>query len=421
MEWSERLNSAIDYIEKNLAKKIDTEVAAKKALCSDSHFQRMFNVVTGITLGEYIRRRRLTLAAAELASGNIKVMDVALKYGYDSPEAFTRAFRHVHGVSPQAARIQGIALHSYPRISFHINMIGGTDISYKIIQKPAFDAVGIVKKFTSAEGTAPAQFWVDFRQTTDSSVLHNLNHGELGPVTGGLALGVVFNINKDDFKYGIAVEKIGGVIPDGFEMIHLPASTWAVFDVFGMMPDALWQADRRIYGEWLHSTGYESSAGIKLEVYLSGNHNQKWVPIKTKKNHFSFSATTSTLAPSIFRGSLSGNWAAGSFSAPGNGTFSMTVDSNGIVQGSFKGDYSGIIEGQVDLDGNVNAIGTSISGSSTSIVITIVGRLITSGSTISIFGNFKINEHWLYFTGTGNVSSVEYYFPNRVKVKRILK
>jgi hypothetical protein len=145
------------------------------------------------------------------------------------------------------------------------------------------------------------------------------------------------------------------------------------------------------------------------------------VPIKTKNNHFSFSAPKSTLAPSIFRGSLSGNWAAGSFSAPGNGTFSMTVDSNGIVQGSFKGDYSGIIEGQVDLDGNVNAIGTSISGSSTPIVITIVGRLVVSASTISIFGNFKINEHWLYFTGTGKVSSVEYYFPNRVKVKRIPK
>ncbi|MBW1803327.1 MAG: helix-turn-helix domain-containing protein, partial [Deltaproteobacteria bacterium] len=125
MEWSERLNSAIEYIEDNLTGVIVTEVAADKALCSSFHFQRIFYVVIGITLGEYIRRRRLTLAATELSSGNSKVIDVALKYGYESPEAFTRAFRHIHGITPQAARESGAPLVAYPRVSFHISIEGG--------------------------------------------------------------------------------------------------------------------------------------------------------------------------------------------------------------------------------------------------------------------------------------------------------
>lgn len=152
MEWSERMSAAINYIEANLSDKIDMNIAAEKALCSSFHFQRMFYVVIGISLGEYIRRRRLTLAATELSFGTNKVIDVALKYGYDSPTAFSRAFHQVHGISPQAARTPGVKLVAFPRVSFHISLEGGTDMDYKIIEKPAFDLVGKSRKFTTRQG-----------------------------------------------------------------------------------------------------------------------------------------------------------------------------------------------------------------------------------------------------------------------------
>ncbi len=152
MEWSDRMNAAVDYIEENLAGEIDFDEAANRALCSTYHFQRMFFAVNGVTPSEYARRRRLTLAARELSSGNTKVIDIAMKYGYDSPNAFTRAFRNMHGVTPQAAREPGVTLTAYPRISFHIELKGGTDMDYKIIEKPAFPVALTVRRFTNVNG-----------------------------------------------------------------------------------------------------------------------------------------------------------------------------------------------------------------------------------------------------------------------------
>ena len=292
MEWSERLNSAIDYIEDNLTGEIITEIAAEKALCSSFHFQRIFYVAIGITVGEYIRRRRLTLAATELSSGNPRVIDVALKYGYDSPGAFTRAFRNIHGVTPQAAREPGVALVAYPRVSFHIRIEGGVNMDYKITEKPAFDVVGKARRFTTANGenlVKIPQFWTEFIQSKDSEVLFKLNSGKLGPVTDGDCLGVCFDYDgMDEFSYGIAVEKIGDTVPMGFEVIHIPAATWAIFDVIGPMPDALQDANKRIYGEWFPSTGYEHAGTADFEVYFPGDvnspnyHTQIWVPVKKK-------------------------------------------------------------------------------------------------------------------------------------------
>jgi AraC family transcriptional regulator len=292
MEWSERLNSAIDYIEDNLTGEIITEIAADKALCSSFHFQRIFYVVTGVTMGEYIRRRRLTLAATELSSGNPRVIDVALKYGYDSPGAFARAFRNMHGVTPQAAREPGVALVAYPRVSFHIRLEGGFNMDYKITEKPAFDVVGKARRFTTANGenfVKIPQFWTEFAESKDGQVLFGLNGGKPGPVTGADNLGVCFDYEgMDEFSYGIAVEKIGDTVPTGFEVIHIPASTWAIFDIIGAMPHAIGDANKRIFGEWLPSSGYEHTGTADFEAYFPGDvnspdyHTQVWVPVKKK-------------------------------------------------------------------------------------------------------------------------------------------
>jgi AraC family transcriptional regulator len=292
MEWSERMNTAIGYIEDNLAGEIDFTEAAKKACCSLFHFQRMFLVIIGVTPAEYSRKRKLTLAARELASTDDKVIDIALKYGYDSPDSFTRAFRNVHGINPQAARAPGVKLAAFPRISFNIELKGGNDMDYSIIEKPAFEILGRSRKFRTVNGEnfiKIPQFWDEFMKTDEYKILGDLTGKKPGAVTGGAMLGVCFageGSNWDPFSYGIGVEKPAKKSPVKFEVIPVPASAWAIFDC---KLDNLQDITRRIFSEWFPSTGYEHAPAPEIEVYLPGDFNntamkcQIWIPVVKKK------------------------------------------------------------------------------------------------------------------------------------------
>lgn len=143
MEWLRNLSSAIDYIENNLDKEISYEEAARIACCSPFYFQRLFSYVSGISLSEYIRRRKMTQAAFELQRTNAKVIDIALKYGYTSPTAFNRAFRSVHHITPAAARQKGSPLHAYPAMHFSVQITGGAPMTYHIGNKPSMRIVGV--------------------------------------------------------------------------------------------------------------------------------------------------------------------------------------------------------------------------------------------------------------------------------------
>jgi len=293
MEWPERMNAAIEYIEDNLAGEIDLNEAAKVACCSTFHFQRIFFAVNGLTPVEYARRRRLTLAARELSSGNSKIIDIAMKYGYESPDAFTRAFRQLHGITPQAAREPGVKLVAFPRVSFHIILKGGNDMDYRIIEKPAFDVVGKARKFTTVNGEnfiKIPQFWDEFIQAKHYDVLMKLTQGKTGPVTGADSLGVCIGVGgMEEFTYGIGVEKPEKAVPAGFDIIHIPAATWAIFESIGPMPKAIQDVTKQIFEEWFPSTGYEHAAKPELEVYLPGDTSspeyrcQVWIPIIKKK------------------------------------------------------------------------------------------------------------------------------------------
>jgi AraC family transcriptional regulator len=289
MEWSERVNAAIDYIEANLAGEIDFNEAAKKACCSTFHFQRIFFAVNGLTPVEYARRRKLTLAATEISSGSSKVIDVAIKYGYDSPDAFTRAFRNLHGVTPQAAREPGVRLTASPRISFHIELKGGNDMDYRIIEKPAFPVAIMVRQFTSVNGDNfkdIPEWWQEFMASPDCSALTALSGGKPGAVTGGVMLGVCYGgAETGEFYYGIAVELPQGASPGKFEKMKIPATTWAVFDC---SLANLQDVTKRVFGEWYMSTGYEHPGSPDLEVYLPEGSGQDmkceiWAPVVKKK------------------------------------------------------------------------------------------------------------------------------------------
>ena len=292
MEWSERMNAAISYIESNLDGDIEYKAAAKLACCSLFHFQRMFMVILGVTPAEYARKRRLTLAARDLISTDEKVIDIAMKYGYEAPDSFTRAFRNVHGITPQAARAPGVKLSAFPRVSFNIVLKGGTDMDYKIIEKPAFEIIGRSRKFRTVNGEnfiKIPQFWQEYMATPEYKTLMDLTGGKPGAVTGGGCLGICYggeNTNWDPFSYGIGIEKPAKKSPVKFEIIPVPAAAWAVFDC---RLDNLQDTTKRIFSEWFPSTGYEHSPAPEIEVYLPEDPRTKvmlcqiWIPVVKKK------------------------------------------------------------------------------------------------------------------------------------------
>ena len=288
MDWSERMNAAVEYLEENLAGEPNINKAAEKAACSTFYFQRMFFAINGLTPAEYIRRRRLTLAATELSYSDTRVIDVAMKYGYDSPNAFTRAFRQLHGVTPQAAREPGTTLTAYPRISFHIILKGGNDMDYKVVKKPAFSVAITLKKFTNASGEKlkdiPA-WWQEFLKSPDCTALTTLAGNATGAITGGTMLGVCYgDIDSVEFFYGIAVELPEGTGLGKFEKKEIPATTWAIFDC---TLGNLQEVTRQVFGEWYIATGYEHPGTPDLEVYLPEGEGdemkcQIWAPVVKK-------------------------------------------------------------------------------------------------------------------------------------------
>nr|WP_325253588.1 AraC family transcriptional regulator [uncultured Oscillibacter sp.] len=279
MDWISQLNDAMSYVEENLTEEITLEGAARRAACSAYHFQRMFPCMTGISFSEYVRRRRMTAAAMDLAEG-AKVMDTAVRYGYDSPTAFNRAFQSVHGLPPSAARVRGAALRSFPRITFTLSIKGEEAMEYRIEEREAFRVVGFsMKGPMSLENCFERvpEFW---GQTAgEIPRLAALMDGS-GPM--GI-LGVSACDGGSFSGYYIAAATRAPAPADMAEY-SVPAGTWAVFPCRGPMPQAMQDLQRRIVSEWLPSSGYEYAEAPDIEVYSADNlHNEVWLPIVPKK------------------------------------------------------------------------------------------------------------------------------------------
>lgn len=300
MEWPERMNAVIDYIEDNLIDEVDIEKAADIACCSTYHLQRIFLAVNGLSIAEYIRRRRLTLAAGEIMTGNARIIDIALKYGYTSPDSFTRAFRNLHGVNPQAARESGVELVAFPRIRFHITLTGGVDMEYKIVEKPAFEIIAKTERTISDKiingvilPETWEKFWWDvwdaFNREKRYEEFRKLTGGRPGQVTGAEFLGITtLSDNMEEFSYAIGFENNGIDVPEGYDIIRIPAAAWAVFESKGAVPKAIHDLEDRVFIEWFPSTGYEHDNKPELEIYLTGDRSseeyrcQFWEPVVKK-------------------------------------------------------------------------------------------------------------------------------------------
>ncbi|MCR1848873.1 AraC family transcriptional regulator [Paeniclostridium sordellii] len=281
MEWLEKLNEALQYIEGNLDGEIKYEKVANIACCTTYHFQRMFSYIAGTPLSEYIRNRRLTKAALDLQNGE-KVIDVAIRYGYESPTAFNRAFQKIHNVSPSVAQKEGTFLKAYPPISFKITMKGVEEMEYRIVKKEEMRIVGakaLLEKNVEENFNTVPMLWQEVAQSGKIMEIASL----MGPDSKGV-LGVSACMDYlDKWEYYIAVET-DKEAPKGLEEYTIPACTWAVFPGEGQMPTAIQDIEKRAITQWLPTSGYEYADAPDIELYLNQDPmNSKfevWIPIR---------------------------------------------------------------------------------------------------------------------------------------------
>jgi AraC family transcriptional regulator len=270
VSWYERMNKAIDYIEANLSGQIDFDVISKIMCQSAVNFQRTFSIVTDITVNEYIRRRRMTLAAFEMQNSNVKVIDLAMKYGYESPEAFTRAFKEIHGISPMTARKEVIQLKSYPRLTFLLTVQGDVVMDYRIESKEAFKVYGIERIFTSDEGkhlTEIPNFWLE--------TIRNGKYDKLLKSTNGTsdihAICQYRETGGNTFPYMLFAYKTKESETNGFVEVEVPSATWAIFrtreHTEAETSEVIQNLTKRVYTEWLPTANYEKVDGYELELY----------------------------------------------------------------------------------------------------------------------------------------------------------
>jgi len=258
MEWVDRMNRTIDYLEDHLGDAIDPEAISRIMACPYSVFQRSFAPVTGIQLSEYLRRRRLTCAAYDLRNTDQRVLDIAVKYGYDSADAFAVAFKRMHGITPQEARRPETSLKFYARLTFTVMITGVQEMDYRVIEKQAFRVLGIRRTTPHGGGT-----WEIVKADGTADKLRAIS-GQ--PCDLGLCFGFDSEGNND---YLCGIEYDGETLP-GFDAYEYPAATWLVFTARGAISGGvLGQAWKRIYGEFMPQSEYRQQDLPTIEKYLA--------------------------------------------------------------------------------------------------------------------------------------------------------
>jgi len=279
VELVESLNFALKHIEQHLLEETGSEKVAKQVGLSRFYLERTFAALTGMSVSEYIRARRLTLAAQELITGEQKVIDLALKYGYDTPESFTKAFSRFHGVTPTVARRMSTLLRCQNPLAISIKMEGVNIMNYKMEQMDAFKVVGLEQSFQmdTSQQEIP-KFWHTFFEQG--------LHEKIVPM-----FGICFDADQNgNFPYMIGeVLQPGKEVPEGMTVHEIPALLWARFACVGPMPGAIQEITRQIYSEWLPTNGtYEVAQYVEIEMYSDGDTTSKdyysevWIPVKKK-------------------------------------------------------------------------------------------------------------------------------------------
>ncbi|MBP2704944.1 AraC family transcriptional regulator [Microbispora sp. RL4-1S] len=282
----ERLNHAMDYIEERLDQQIEVAELARIAVTSEYHFRRLFSALAGLPLSEYIRRRRLTVAGAQVLAGEGTLLDVAVRYGYGSAEAFARAFRAVHGVGPGEARRTGAALYSQPRMSFRLIVEGSSSMRYRIVEKGEFQVVGRkVRVPLVHEGMNPAIVAL-IRSMDQETVrrMESLSDQEPRGIVNVADRVADGREEGTEFDYYHAVVT-NAAAPDDMESLLVPEGTWAVFECSGPVPQALQYLWRDVFTQWFPSNPYRSRPGPEISLTrLSEDPAEAgaelWIPVE---------------------------------------------------------------------------------------------------------------------------------------------
>ena len=285
MGWIENISEAICYIEENITEDLTIEKIAQRALISPYYFQKGFAMLCGFTVGDYIRQRRLTLAGSELVSSDEKIIDIALKYGYDSPDSFAKAFTRFHGVTPSAVRRDGAMIKAFASLKIKFMLEGGYIMDYKITEKDSFTVIGASRRFKYDGAAAEIpKFWKE-----------HFESGNGKTVCGTYGLCIDESMGSEDFEYLIADDYNPSMeVPDGFVTRIIPKHTWAVFPCKGAMPNAIQEVSQRIFSEWLpNCKDYEIAAGYNVEMYTDpadcpkgvqdeNYYSEIWIPVRKK-------------------------------------------------------------------------------------------------------------------------------------------
>ena len=286
MNWIETVDRAIRYMEAHITEPLTAAQIADAVYVSPYYFQKGFTMLCGLTAAEYLRNRRLALAGNDLATTDEKVIDVAMKYGYDSPDSFTKAFTRFHGVTPTAARRNDVLLKSFAPLKIKFSLAGGYLMDYKIMNKPAFTVLAHAKTFSYEQAKVEVpKFWQE-----------HFAAGLGAAVMGTYGINIDAQMGSETFEYLIADPYTGQAVPDGCAVRTIPAFTWAVFPCVGALPNALQDVNRRIFSEWLPALReYEFAAGYCVEwyddpaKYANGTQDENyiceiWIPVKKKSN-----------------------------------------------------------------------------------------------------------------------------------------
>lgn len=281
------LNRALEYVEAHLDRELDVAEAARIAMTSEYHFRRLFSALAGMPLSVYVRRRRMTLAGAEVLGGERTLLDVAVRYGYGSGEAFARAFRAVHGVGPGEARRTGAVLTAQPRMSFRVVIEGSSTMRYRIVEKEAFRFLGRRARIPLVhEGVNPAG--AALVASLDERAIGAMKGVADGEPAGVLSAAVHLSDSREEgteLDYWIGVVAGPGAAAEGLEALDVPAGTWAVFDDHGPYPSALQELWRDVFTQWFPSNPYASRPGPELLRTVpveigTDTDSQLWVPVE---------------------------------------------------------------------------------------------------------------------------------------------
>lgn len=296
MEWTASFKKAINYMEENLLLDISAEETARRVNISSFYFQRGFKIMTGYSISEYIRNRRLYLAGLEVISGKAKVIDLACKYGYDTPESFAKAFARFHGCSPMQLREKPFQIRTFLPLTIEVIIRGGSKMEFQVEKREAVRMIGFETQCSLENSYQELPgFWDRIRtRYCESRPGDDPKEEEIRQVMKECAVGE-YGVCIDDRKEGICRYLIagvywGGTVPEGMKVIEIPALTWAKFRCTGPMPEAIQKVNTRIYREWLPgNTEYELADDLNIEWY-SGQGNVTdddyesavWIPVRKK-------------------------------------------------------------------------------------------------------------------------------------------